>query len=369
MILHLINNLNTGGAEKLMATLLPELKSMGENPVVVCLNNQHDETIYQKLKEAAIPVYALKIIGSIYDFRLIFSLGRLIRKLNPEMIHVHLFPSFYWLAICKILFRIKIPLLATEHGTYNRRMNHPLFGLIEKVIYKQYHHIICISNGVLDAMHQRFPNLSCEVIFNGIPLKPFKAAQISTSGETESFSQASNLSERPTRLLSIGRLVKEKNHETLIRVMAKLPKEFHLTIAGEGDERGRIEQLIQELQVANQITMLGNVADVVKLIQETDIGLLCSKQEGFGLAAVEIMAGKKPVVLTRIPGLAELIPDTSLSADVGDVDKISAIILRLNADTTYYETMAEKCFEKAQLFSIQKMAQGYFSCYQRLRKK
>ncbi|MBK8683648.1 MAG: glycosyltransferase [Bacteroidetes bacterium] len=136
-------------------------------------------------------------------------MGRLIKKLNPEMIHVHLFPSFYWLAICKILFRIKIPLLATEHGTYNRRMNHPLFGLIEKVIYKQYHHIICISNGVLDAMHQRFPNLSCEVIFNGIPLKPFRLLKFPQAVNRIIFSSLQFV-RKTNRLLSVGRLVKEK---------------------------------------------------------------------------------------------------------------------------------------------------------------
>jgi glycosyltransferase involved in cell wall biosynthesis len=109
---------------------------------------------------------------------------------------------------------------------------------------------------------------------------------------------------------SIGRLHSTKGFHNLILACAKLQTiDFKLQIAGEGDERYQLEQLIKKLGLSGRVELLGHVDDVATLLGDWDVYVQPSLSEGFGITVIEAMLAGKPVVVTPVGSLPELVSD------------------------------------------------------------
>jgi glycosyltransferase involved in cell wall biosynthesis len=349
-----------GGAEVLMSTLLPELERQGTHVELICLNSKSEPLIINRLKKAHIKIHTLSFKQSLYNPIHIFAIHKLVHRIKPDIIHAHIFPTFYWVALAKFFFRHKAPLILTEHDTSNRRMANRIFRLADLFIYRNYAQIICISDGVLNVIRNYIPFVPSKTIYNGISLEQYKKKSPTCKSKTLYDFVERILSNSSNKIiLSIGRLVAKKNQETMIRMMSLLPSNYHLLICGEGEYRENLEKLIQELNLTNNVFLLGNQDDIPFIAKKSSIGILSSTIEGFGLAAAEMMASGLPVVSSNIPGLNELCPDPQLQSDPMDVDKFASIIQLLLTNNTFYNEMKQKSIEKAESFSIQKMAENY----------
>lgn len=255
----------------------------------------------------------------------------------------------------------------TEHDTSNRRIRSPYWKWIDRLIYRHYRLIICISDGVKEVIGQYMPSVQAKTIYNGVPLEVYTTPASSCHNATL-FQLITQLKDHPanTLLVSVGRLVEKKNQQAMIRAMAQLPETCYLLLAGEGEKRAELEQLIAELQLTSRVFLLGNQSDIPYLVQHADIGLLSSSIEGFGLAAVEMMAAGLPVVCSAVPGLLEVAGHTSLLADPSEPSTFTRLVVRLMEDKAYYHEMAERCRQKAAQFSIHSMADNYLSAYHEL---
>jgi len=111
-------------------------------------------------------------------------------------------------------------------------------------------------------------------------------------------------------LLSAGALVDHKDHATLLKAMpgivAAHPK-VHLLIAGDGALRASLEQLIEELELAAHVTLLGHRSDVPALVNAADLYVSSSWSEGLGTSVLEALACETPVVATVAGGIPEMI--------------------------------------------------------------
>jgi glycosyltransferase involved in cell wall biosynthesis len=133
---------------------------------------------------------------------------------------------------------------------------------------------------------------------------------------------------------SIGRLHSTKGYHNLILACAKLQNiDYKLQIAGEGDERQQLEQLIKRLGLKDRVELLGQVDDTRKLFGNWDIYVQPSLSEGFGLTVVEAMLAGKPVVVTPVGSLFELVSDgkTGIIAS-GTSPEALAVALKLVMD-------------------------------------
>lgn len=354
-----------GGAEVLMSTLLPELKNKGAHVELICLNSKCAEAIQNKIQKSKIQIHFLSTSRSLYNPIHIFSLYKLLTRLKPDIIHAHIFPTLYWVALTKFFFRLKAPLIFTEHATSNTRMENKLFRLVDLFIYRNYSRLICISDGVLNAIRNHIPFIPLKTIYNGIDIKQLhENSSLCHSKDLKDLILKVKSNPANKIILSIGRLVKQKNQESIIRMMSKLPSNFYLIICGEGDCRDNLEQLINKLNIGANVFLLGNQIDISYIITQSDIGILASTKEGFGLAAAEMMALGLPVVSSNIPGLMELCPDSRLQAAPLDINKFADITNSLLADSAFYSEMKEKSIQKIQSFSIQKMAENYILEYE-----
>ncbi|MGI9191236.1 MAG: glycosyltransferase [Chitinophagaceae bacterium] len=365
-IVHIINNLSLGGAENLLRNLLPGLQEKGFQISLICLNGMAHPGIRANIEAAGIPIHVLGQ-GSVYRPGLILKLYRLLRQLNPDIVHAHLFPSTYWAAMAIRLEGRKRRLIMTEHSTSNKRMKQGALKWIERWNYHTYHTVICISNGVQQRLAQYVPTVNTVMIPNGIPMANYTQANPTPpDAETRQAFHRFFQPEQHFLILSVGRLIPSKNHETAIRAMKHLPQSMRLMICGDGVQKEKLQQLIVAEQVQDRVWLAGKQEAIPYFIQQAQVGLLCSHFEGFGLAAVEMMAGGLPVICSKVEGLQEICADPFLLVAPTDAESIAQKIVALQQDKDLYVRMKTACLEKAPQYSMDAMCSGYAQFYHSL---
>ncbi len=149
-------------------------------------------------------------------------------------------------------------------------------------------------------------------------------------------------------IISAGRLHRVKNYESLIIAMKKIGG-YQLKIYGNGPEKTKLENLLNELNLSNRVTLCGHVDNLEKAFRESEIYVQPSFSEGFGLAVVEAMLAGVPVVVTPGGALPELVKNnqTGIIADGFNHDDLIEAIERYinNPD------LMSKCAQNGQKFA------------------
>jgi len=153
---------------------------------------------------------------------------------------------------------------------------------------------------------------------------------------------------------AVGRLYPEKGYDDLIRAIGLLKQGFaqpvRCVIVGRGSEREkeRLQALIDELDVAHEVKLVGRRQDVPDVVRALDVAVLSSKNEGSPLAVMEYMAGAAPIVATAVGGVPELIEDGvhGLLVPQHDPDALAAAIRRLLVDRTLARRLGEAARER-----------------------
>lgn len=353
-ILHVINALSTGGAERLVADLAPLQRERGHEVAVLLF--QGGKTPFRKiLDDAGIRVFDFGKDNSVYSPLNIFRIIPYLK--NYDLVHVHLFPAQYWVAFAKLLSFSKVRLVTTEHSTHNRRRDIRLFRGWDRLIYRQYARIAGISPEVSLALKNYLgAYVSVETICNGVNLEAFAEDE---SAQGDEFSVAGC----DTLLVQVAGFREAKDQDTVIRALTKLPEDIHVAFVGDGVRRSVCEKLADDLGVRSRVRFLGIRADVSNVLKVADIVVMSSHWEGFGLAAVEGMAAGKPVVASDVPGLAEVVGGAGVLFPKGDEKALAQEILRLVEDKAHYAKTAEACSRRAEDFDIRKMCEAYLKIY------
>ena len=157
-------------------------------------------------------------------------------------------------------------------------------------------------------------------------------------------------------LLSVGELNENKNHEVIIRALAKLNNtHVHYCIAGKGNLMGYLKNLSLELGLTEQVHLIGYRNDVVELLQITDIFCFPSKREGLGMAAIEAMACGIPIVTSNVHGIKDYSQDgiTGYTCSSNDVNAFLKAIERMIASEEKREEMRKYNLEFVKRYSIE----------------
>ncbi len=298
-------------------------------------------------------------LDNVYSFKAFIGLYQYIRQSvhSEDIVHGNLFPVILYLAIIKFLSRSKFYAVYTEHSTNNRRRSMSIGKLIDKFLYSQYCKIAAISEGVRESLINwiQSTDAKTEVIYNGIQLK-----------FTESILRESR--KCPT-ILSIGRLHKSKNYRNCLLALSLIKDvEFRYLIAGSGSEEYRLNGLIDELKLRDKVTLLGYVEDTKSLLLNSDIFLMPSKWEGFGLAAVEAMNASLPVITSDIPGLSEIADcknkkKLAMIVDPDSPEAIANAVKILLKSFSKRQELGRAGFTRAIDFSEEKMIDDYIKWY------
>lgn len=160
---------------------------------------------------------------------------------------------------------------------------------------------------------------------------------------------------------------KVKRTQDVVKIFAKIVKKIpaKLLMVGDGVERSYCEQMCRDLDVWNDVRFLGKQDAVEEILSVSDLFLMPSESESFGLAALEAMACKVPVVSSNAGGLPELNIDgeTGFLRDVGDVDGMAERSIYILEDEERLKTFKENALARAKIFDLANILPVYENYY------
>ncbi|MGK0639767.1 N-acetyl-alpha-D-glucosaminyl L-malate synthase BshA, partial [Schleiferia thermophila] len=139
-----------------------------------------------------------------------------------------------------------------------------------------------------------------------------------------------------------------------------------LLMVGDGPEKEPARQLAREIGVIDDVIFVGNAVDIYRVLKCSDLLLLPSEKESFGLVALEAMAAGIPVISTNTGGLPEVNLNgiTGFTANVGNVEDMAHYALKLLNDKSLYSRFSLNAIQNARKFSIEKIAPIYIALYE-----
>ncbi len=174
-------------------------------------------------------------------------------------------------------------------------------------------------------------------------------------------------------LIHVSNFRKVKRVDDVLRVFDKIRKEIpaKLLLVGDGPERASIDKLCAELETCSDIFSLGKIKDVEQIIGLADLFLLTSETESFGLAALESMAAKVPVISTNTGGIPEVNIHgySGMLSNVGDVNDMAKNAISILKDDVLLAQYRTNAFEQASKFSMDKILPQYILLYEKVIKE
>ncbi|PVX45893.1 glycosyltransferase involved in cell wall biosynthesis [Flavobacterium sp. 103] len=357
-VVHIINSLASGGAEKLLLDTIPIYKSKGIEVDLLLLNGSPSPFL-QALKETGCcSIYSLGL-QSVYNPMQIFKLIPFLKKY--DIAQVHLFPSQYWVVLAKILSFSKIKLIVTEHNSTNPRLENRFIAVFDRLFYRFYDKVICVSNEISNTFinYTGLKASKFTVIENGIDLQKIYTAQPYFKNEISNLFSAQDFV-----MIQVARFDKQKDQETIIHSLKYLPENIKLILVGDGIFKIKCQALVQELQLQERVVFLGLRMDVPRLLKSADVVVLSSRHEGLSLSSIEGMASGKPFVASDVPGLQRIVSDAGVLFKQGNAKDLANTIEKLMINETYYQEIVISCLKRAEQYDIQIMVDKHLHLYQ-----
>ncbi|PQJ78280.1 N-acetyl-alpha-D-glucosaminyl L-malate synthase BshA [Polaribacter porphyrae] len=303
-----------------------------------------------------------------YELALSSKMVEVVKKYDIEVLHVHYaIPHAYAAFMAKQMLKekgIHIKVVTTLHGTDITLVgSHPTYKTAVEFSINNSDVVTAVSNNLKDTTNNLFTiDKEIQVVYNFIDTNKYDKAQ----GEDCKRGALAKPDERILTHISNFRPVKRV--EDVVRIFNEVQKEIpsKLLLIGEGPDRSKAEKLARKLGVKQKIYFLGNSTEIDKILCYSDLFLLPSQTESFGLAALEAMAAKTAVISTNTGGLPEvnIHGKTGYLSNVGDYKDMAqnAIsILREDAILEKFKLNAKKHTRK---FSLQNILPVYEDIYQ-----
>ena len=242
------------------------------------------------------------------------------------------------------------------------KKNWLLFYPIERIMSRFCDYIVTINHEDFDrASTFHAPNIRY-IPGVGVDLKRIMNCKI----DKIAYKQSLGLSEDCVLVLSIGEMIERKNHEVIIRALAKVRNcKVVYAICGKGPLKTYLQQLASQLGIANRVKFLGFRKDIPELCNTADISAFPSKIEGLGLAGIEAMAAGVPLVSSNVHGILDYVQDgrTGFTFAPNDVDGFAGAIELLAGDERLRHSMKQPCVDAVKLFDINNALRSMWNIY------
>lgn len=364
LILHVINNLAKGGAEKLLVDSLPHFNATGIRVAVLLLTRKGSAPEYiQQLRDKDIPLHFLSEDSSVYNPLLILKLKNVIAGIGPDLVHVHLFPSMYWMALAKKA-GLKVPLVFTEHSTQNRRFNNAVFKIADRFIYRQYARIIAISPAIKNKLIEWTGSTEpLRIVRNGVDTLKFSSA---SSYDRRDFLNSLGLSGEKTLLMMTARFAFPKDFKTIVDTIGILPDHYVALFVGDGNDKNEVQQYVKARNVENRVLFLGFRTDIPQLMKTVDINVLSSIYEGMSGVSCEAMASGKPFIGTDVPGINDVVPDERFLFAAKEPGELAAKVEHIQTDKDFSQRMVADGQAYVKNFDIAAMVNNTICIYRQV---
>ena len=359
-IIHVIGTLGSGGAQSLLVDLAASQKELGLEVSVVELSNASTSVFRKPLIENGIEIAAVSK-SSIYNPMHVFRVGKYLK--GADIVHVHLFPSLYFVAFSKIIFGGKYKLVYTEHNTHNKRRKSWFWRILDQKVYKTYDGIVACSDSARLSFNDTYPKLSCLSIPNGINLNRFKTAIPYNKEELWGINDDSLVS------TMVARFEYPKRQEVIVEALKELPEKYHCAFVGgaEGNQGvERVRKVAENAGVLKRVHFMYTRSDVARILKTSDFVILSSDFEGLSLSMIEGMSVGKPFIASDAPGLTDVVMGAGVLFAPGDSLSLASILKNLDENREEYAKVAKQCSEKANKYDIKIVAQKYLEVYEQV---
>jgi glycosyltransferase involved in cell wall biosynthesis len=347
-ILHVIQELETGGAERVVVTLAAGSRAAGHVVAAAAAPGALGAEVGGEQFELPVLERRLSRVPSAAR-----ALRRAIREWKPDVLHCHN-PAMAVVAALVTLRGRTRPAVVTVHGVPDED-----YGTAARVLRGAGLPVVACGPGVESGLAERGlqPELT---IVNGIGTPPRAADRAALATEL------GFPAERPIAV-AVGRLVAAKNHALAIEAVAKLP-ETTLVIVGAGPLHSSLERQAAELGVADRVVLAGSRRDAWAIVRAADVFVLSSVAEGLPLAALEALAVRTPVVATAVRGVRELVADreSALLVLPGDAGALAAAIRSVLDDSALANRLRARGQEVARGYTDEAMVEHYLRLYERV---
>ncbi len=331
----------------------------------VRLAHFHENIFYHEVTDAEYPLFEYPP----YDTALASKLVDVVNYENLDILHVH-----YAIPHAAVAYMAKkillsqgryIPVITTLHGTDITLVGkNPTFAPIVAFSINKSDGITAVSENLKQETYANFEiNKNIEVIYNFIDFNRFSRLN------KEHFKKA--IAPEGERIIThISNFRKVKRVDNVIRIFKKIHEIIpsKLLLIGDGPERIKLEKLCRELELCDAIRFLGKQSAVEELLAVSDLFIIPSENESFGLSALEAMACEVPVISSNIGGLPEVNIQgvTGFLSNPDNIDEMAKNAIQILAKDEVLQQFRKNALAQAKRFDIDNILPQYERYYEQI---
>ena len=328
----------------------------------VRLNDLNENLYFHKVNVPDYPLFSFVP----YELALSTKLVSIVKKYSIDLLHVHYaIPHAYAAYMAKKMLKdqsINIPIVTTLHGTDITLVgNHPSYKTAVTFSINKSDIVTCVSNSLKnDTLNQFDIKNKIKVIPNFIDINKYIVQQDLCLIENP-------IPSKELIISHVSNFRPVKNVLNVIKIFNNIQKKLNvrLLMIGEGPEKLKAERMCDDLKISHLVDFLGNTSQVEKNLCHSDLFLLPSSTESFGLAALEAMASKVAIISSNAGGLPEINIDgqTGYISDFNDIDFMTEKAISILKSKETLNKFKENAFLKAKDFDIKKVVPLYEETY------
>lgn len=289
-----------------------------------------------------------------YSWKAYWYAKKIIKKSDYNFIH-----AFFGIPCGFIAMKLSLPYIVSLRGSdvpfHNEKfakLDRLIFKRLSKKIWQKSGAVVSNSEGLKKTAQITSPSQKISVIYNGVNTDEFAPPTKRQDGAR-------------INLISTGRLSKIKGYKYLIEALSDM-NDFKLTLVGDGDLKMELQELSRRLNV--DVQFAGNVehSKILNYLQEADIFVLSSLNEGMSNSVLEAMACGLPIIATNVGGSKELVSENGIIVNKGSTEELRKALITYKDNKELLKRHSVKSRERALTMSWKVAVEQYDSIYKLL---
>ncbi len=349
-ILHIITNTELGGAQKVCIELCHSAVNEGNT---VALASMAGGYLWEQLPESCLQFqlkHMVKPIRLSKDVLAFFELKKILRKFNPDIIHLHSSKAGVLGRLAAFPHCRRV--VYTVHGFDSIRLKYRIFLPLEKILQFFCGAIVGVSDYDNKNLNSEKIKKCVSTVYNGIDENTVaKATQFPVKTDKKI-------------VMTIARISPPKKIQMFLDVAEQLP-EYQFVWFG-GSPEHTVEELPLIYKIPENVVLLGDIPNASSYIHFCDLFVLFSDFEGLPMTIIEAMSQKKAIVASNVGGIYELVDNSNGCLIENTVDSACKAIRKILNDEELRLSMAEKSYQK---FTTSLTLEKMWNCYKAIYKK
>lgn len=352
-VVHIINNLNRGGAETLLLNIIKGLNTTSDEFEIRVLILEDKQHLTPQFLENNIPVDLVDCLKKSYIFRVI-DIVKYLKMVRPDFVHTHLLHADKAGLLAAFLAGVKKRYSSVHDMEKSQNMSEVKARWVASIFAQKF---IAVSNSAKEfcISNKIYPKNKITVIYNvpGFYVKNAKALD-----KKSAFTA-----------IHVGRLHRLKGQSHLLKafhILSDKGKDYSLTIYGVGAEYDALDNYIKKHHLTN-VTLAGQTDNVPERLVEHCVFIASSISEGFNMALVEALSLGLPVIATKLDPHIEILTqfgDYPYLVDPANPKQIAEQVEKIaSLDSCQYRELSELSIKLSQKFSHDEMIKNYLALY------